>query len=99
MISMRPRVRPGVPGGAGPGNIRDRHRDLGDRVPPGPGLGGLSFLDSEGYPIQRRGVTTIPGLYILGLDWLHTAASGIFPGIGDDAAYLAAQIAERANAA
>ena len=35
------------------------------------------------------------GLYILGLDWLHTAKSGLFAGVGEDAAYLAAQIAER----
>jgi putative flavoprotein involved in K+ transport len=31
----------------------------------------------------------VRGLYILGLDWLHTAKSGLFPGIGEDAAYLA----------
>jgi putative flavoprotein involved in K+ transport len=54
---------------------------------------GLPFLDAEGYPVQRRGVTTIPGLSILGLDWLHTAGSGIFPGIGEDAGYLAAHMA------
>jgi putative flavoprotein involved in K+ transport len=59
-----------------------------------PDLGwvGLPFLDGQGYPIQRRGVTTIPGLFILGLDWLYTAASGIFPGLGDDAAYLTEQV-------
>jgi putative flavoprotein involved in K+ transport len=60
---------------------------------------GLPFLDTDGYPIQRRGVTRVPGLYILGLDWLHTARSGLFTGVGEDAAYLAAQIAERASAA
>jgi putative flavoprotein involved in K+ transport len=56
-----------------------------------PDLGwvGLPFLDAEGYPIQRRGVTTVPGLFILGLDWLHTAKSGLFAGVGEDAAYLA----------
>jgi putative flavoprotein involved in K+ transport len=59
---------------------------------------GLPFLDVEGYPIQRRGVTSVPGLYILGLDWLHSAKSGLFAGIGEDAAYIAAQIAERASA-
>ena len=66
-----------------------------------PDLGwvGLPILDTDGYPIQRRGVTSVPGLYILGLDWLHTARSGLFTGVGEDAAYLAAQIAERANAA
>ena len=61
-----------------------------------PDLGwvGLPFLDGKGYPIQRRGVTGVPGLYILGLDWLYTAGSGIFHGIGEDAAYLAAQVAD-----
>ena len=54
---------------------------------------GLPILDGEGYPIQRRGVTRVPGLSILGLDWLHSAKSGLFAGVGDDAAYLAEQIA------
>jgi putative flavoprotein involved in K+ transport len=49
----------------------------------------LPILDGDGYPIQRRGVTRVPGLYILGLDWLHTAKSGLFAGVGEDAAYLA----------
>ena len=54
---------------------------------------GLHFLDREGYPIQQRGVTRVPGLSILGLDWLHTARSGLFTGVGEDAAYLAEQLA------
>ena len=58
---------------------------------------GLPFLDADGYPIQQRGVTPIPGLYILGLDWLHTANSGLFSGIGEDAAYVAARIADYAG--
>jgi putative flavoprotein involved in K+ transport len=58
---------------------------------------GLPILDADGYPIQRRGVTKVPRLYILGLDWLHTAKSGLFAGVGEDAAYLASQIAERAT--
>jgi putative flavoprotein involved in K+ transport len=53
---------------------------------------GLPFLDEDGYPIQRRGVTAVPGLSILGLDWLHSAKSGLFAGIGEDAAYLAEHI-------
>jgi putative flavoprotein involved in K+ transport len=62
-----------------------------------PDLGwvGLPFLDADRYPIQRRGVTNIPGLYILGLDWLHTAKSGLFAGVGEDAAYLAEQMTGR----
>jgi putative flavoprotein involved in K+ transport len=59
----------------------------------------LPVLDPQGYPVQRRGVTAVPGLYVLGLDWLHSAKSGLFAGIGEDAAYLAQRITERATVA
>jgi putative flavoprotein involved in K+ transport len=52
----------------------------------------LPVVDSDGYPIQKRGVTGYPGLYFLGLPWLHSRRSGILFGVGDDAAYLAAHI-------
>jgi putative flavoprotein involved in K+ transport len=55
----------------------------------------LPFLDAEGYPMQRRGVTSVSGLYVLGLDWLHTAKSGLFAGITDDASYLASAMTAR----
>lgn len=55
----------------------------------------LPFLDADGYPVQRRGVTSVDGLYVLGLDWLHTAKSGLFAGIADDASYLASAITAR----
>jgi putative flavoprotein involved in K+ transport len=45
-----------------------------------------------GYPLHRRGVTSAPGLYFLGLPWLHKRKSGLLFGVGDDAAYLAATI-------
>jgi putative flavoprotein involved in K+ transport len=54
---------------------------------------GLPFLAPDGHPIQRRGVTNVPGLFILGLDWQHTAKSGLFAGIDEDATYLAAAMA------
>jgi putative flavoprotein involved in K+ transport len=53
----------------------------------------LPFLDENGYPIHRHGVTPVAGLYIVGLDWLHTAKSGLFAGVGDDAGYIASVIA------
>jgi putative flavoprotein involved in K+ transport len=52
-------------------------------------------VDSDGYPIQKRGVTRFEGLYFLGMPWLHSRRSGILFGVGDDAAYLAAHIAAR----
>jgi hypothetical protein len=55
----------------------------------------LPVVDSDGYPIQKRGVTRYPGLYFLGLPWLYSRRSGILFGVGDDAAYLAAHIAQR----
>lgn len=58
----------------------------------------LPILDADGYPVQRRGVTGVPGLYLLGLDWLYTAKSGLFGGVGEDAAHLASVIAARAGA-
>jgi putative flavoprotein involved in K+ transport len=55
----------------------------------------LPVTDADGYPVQRRGVTAYDGLYFLGMPWLHSRKSGILFGVGDDAAYLAAQIAAR----
>jgi putative flavoprotein involved in K+ transport len=55
----------------------------------------LPVLDKDGFPIQQRGVTAFPGLYFLGLPWLHTAKSGLLLGIGEDAAYVASHIAGR----
>lgn len=55
----------------------------------------LPVMDSDGYPIQKRGVTRYPGLHFLGLPWLYNRRSGILFGVGDDAAFLAAHIAAR----
>ena len=55
----------------------------------------LPVVDSDGYPIQKRGVTDYEGLYFLGMPWLHSRRSGILFGVGDDAAHIAEQIAAR----
>jgi len=52
----------------------------------------LPIVDSDGYPVQKRGVTNYPGLYFVGLPWLHNAKSGLIYGVGGDAAYIALQI-------
>jgi putative flavoprotein involved in K+ transport len=46
-------------------------------------------LDVEGRPLQRRGVSPVPGIYFLGLHWMHTFKSGLFSGVGSDAEYIA----------
>lgn len=50
-------------------------------------------FDAFGYPVTRRGVADPAGLYFVGLHWLHTLKSGLFFGVGDDAAHVAEAIA------
>jgi putative flavoprotein involved in K+ transport len=47
----------------------------------------LPIFDGAGYPTHRRGVTSMDGVYVLGLPWLYTWGSGRFVGVGRDAAY------------
>jgi putative flavoprotein involved in K+ transport len=53
-------------------------------------------LAADGTPLHHRGVTVAPGLYFLGLSWLHTRGSALLGWVGRDAAYLAARIASEA---
>jgi putative flavoprotein involved in K+ transport len=53
----------------------------------------LPVFDGKGYPSHDRGVTSVDGLFFLGLPWLHTWGSGRFSGVGRDARYLADRIA------
>lgn len=53
----------------------------------------LPVTDADGFPVQQRGATAYPGLYFVGLPWLHTYKSGLLLGVGEDARYVAGQIA------
>ena len=55
-------------------------------------------FNGRGQPGQVRGVTAQPGLYFIGLPWLHTWGSGRFSGVARDALYLAEQIEARCEA-
>ena len=59
------------------------------------GIVKLPAFDADGYPLQQRGVTEFPGLYFIGLPFLHTFKSGILAGVGDDAAHVAEHISSR----
>jgi putative flavoprotein involved in K+ transport len=52
----------------------------------------LPIFNGTGYPVHRRGVTTVEGAYVLGLPWLHTWGSGRFVGVGRDAGFIAEHI-------
>ena len=55
----------------------------------------VPVFDGKGYPGHRRGVTSVEGLYFLGLPWQYTWGSGRFSGIARDATYIADRIERR----
>jgi putative flavoprotein involved in K+ transport len=59
----------------------------------------LPIFDGDGYPIQARGVSDAPGLYFVGLHWLHTRKSGLLLGVGEDAEYVVSRIIGSPNRA
>ena len=52
----------------------------------------VPVFDGRGVPVHSRGVTGSPGLYFLGLPWLHSWGSGRFSGVARDAGHLAEAI-------
>jgi putative flavoprotein involved in K+ transport len=53
------------------------------------------IFDKTGYPINRRGVTSVPGVYVVGLPWLWTWGSGRFLSVGRDAESVVGAEVER----
>jgi putative flavoprotein involved in K+ transport len=51
----------------------------------------------HGFPEHRRGVTRHPGLYVLGLPWLHKWKSATLLGVGEDAQFIAEHITRRSQ--
>ncbi len=51
-------------------------------------------FDDSGYPKHERGVTASPGLYFLGLPWLHTWGSGRIYAIAEDAEHVVTHLAD-----
>lgn len=56
----------------------------------------IPVLDARGEPTHSQGITGVPGLYFLGLQWLSRMNSSFLTGVGDDAERLADHIAARA---
>jgi putative flavoprotein involved in K+ transport len=53
------------------------------------------IFNNDGFPQHTRGVTTVPGLYFLGLRFLHRLNSSLLGGVGADAKHVADVIAAR----
>lgn len=52
-------------------------------------------FEADGSPEHDRGVSPVPGLYFLGLPFLHSARSSVLWGVGDDAEHLADHLITR----
>jgi putative flavoprotein involved in K+ transport len=52
----------------------------------------LPIFHPDGAPAQQRGATACPGVYFLGLHWMHTFRSAVIAYVGRDAAYIADHI-------
>jgi len=55
----------------------------------------IPVTDAHGEAVHRNGITDVPGLYFLGLQWLSKMNSSFLSGVGDDAAVLADHILGR----
>jgi putative flavoprotein involved in K+ transport len=57
----------------------------------------VDVFDNANRPTHERGVSSVPGLYFLGLSWLSRRASPFIWGVWHDAEFLAAHIAGRGH--
>ena len=48
-------------------------------------------------PLHQKGVTSVKGLYFLGLPWQSSRGSALLQGVGADAEYLLNNILENEN--
>jgi len=55
----------------------------------------VPVLDERGEAVHHIGISEVPGLYFLGLQWLSKMNSSFLSGVGDDAAVLADHIRTR----
>ena len=54
-------------------------------------------FDESNQPLHQRGVTSVKGLYFLGLPWQSSRGSALLQGVGADAEYLLNNILENEN--
>lgn len=57
----------------------------------------LPVFADDGFPLQTKGVTNFPGLYFIGLYFMPAYKTGMFLGVGENAAYVANHIVARSQ--
>lgn len=53
--------------------------------------------DPLGWPVHRRGVSTTPEIYFVGMHWLHKRKSALLLGVGEDAEHVIGRLAGDAS--
>lgn len=56
-----------------------------------------NVFDASGWPQQDRGVTDVPGLYFVGMNWRDRPLSAFLPSVGAEAERVAHHLADRAG--
>jgi putative flavoprotein involved in K+ transport len=56
-----------------------------------------SVLDDDGLPVNDWGVTPCPGLYFIGMPFLHSGKSGLIYGCAEDTAHIAKAIVKNSE--
>jgi putative flavoprotein involved in K+ transport len=54
----------------------------------------LPVFDADGWPVHKRGVTGVDGLYFVGVHWLHKRKSALLLGVGEDAEHVVSTIVD-----
>jgi putative flavoprotein involved in K+ transport len=54
----------------------------------------LPVADEMGWPRQQRGVAEHPGLFFVGVHWLHKRKSALLLGVGEDAEHVASRLVD-----
>ncbi|NDI35698.1 NAD(P)-binding domain-containing protein [Chengkuizengella sediminis] len=51
-----------------------------------------NVINQKGNPLHKRGVSSVPGLFFIGLPWLHKRPSALLGGVGEDAEYIVSSL-------
>jgi putative flavoprotein involved in K+ transport len=54
-------------------------------------------LDNKGKVIHNRGVSTVEGLYFIGLPWQYRRGSALLQGVGYDSKYIVSKMNIKKN--
>lgn len=61
------------------------------------GIVRLPVFERNGFPVQKRGVTSYPGLFFAGLGWMDTQKTGLLLGVGEQTELIADNIVSSAH--